>query len=238
MAWAGTTFIFVQLLQSVLGFSPLRAGIGLTPVALLTAVGGLASASLAARIGRRTAIVLDLTLQGIGAAVFLTYQLSGGYWTAITFLMIFTVGHPLVLPQCVASAMDSVPRERAGVASGATNTLRSAGVAFGVAIAGSIMSSSYRSHLSSIGGKSGLPGDLLGKAGRSIAAAISTSERTGGTVGAQLSNAARDAFEPALHTAMLSCVIMCALGIVVAAVWIPEMTSHADAGHGVAEALH
>jgi len=238
MAWAGTSFVFVQLLQSVLGFSPLRAGIGLTPVAVVAAIGGLASTPLAARFGRRIVIACGLAAQAIGAALFLTYQLSGGYWVAITYLIVFSAGQSLVFTQCVASAMDSVPRERSGVASGANNTMRQAGVAFGIAITGSIMSSSYRSHLAAAGDSLNLPADLVAKAGRSIASAVATAQDVGGTTGATLLGAAKDSFVPAFHTAMLAGLIFCVLGIIVAVIWIPEKPIHADAAPATAEPLH
>ena len=238
MAWAGTSFIFVQLLQSVLGFSPLRAGIGLTPVAVVSAVGGLASTPLATRIGRRITITFGLALQGAGAVLFLTYQLSGGYWTAITYLLVFSIGQSLVFTQCVASAMDAVPRVRSGVASGASNTLRTAGMAFGIAIIGSIMASSYRSHLTAIGSDLHLPADLVAKAGRSIASAVAESKAVGGDTGAALFGAAKDAFVPAFHSAMLVALICCILGIIVAAIWIPEKPTHADPDATRVEPLH
>ena len=238
MAWAGTSFIFVQLLQSVLGFSPLRAGIGLTPVAVVSAIGGLASTPVATRIGRRVTIACGLTMQGVGAALFLTYQLTGGYWVAITYLLVFTGGQSLVFTQCVASAMDSVPRERAGVASGANNTVRQMGVAFGIAITGSIMASSYRSHLSSIGATLGLPGELIATAGRSIASAAAVSKSVGGDAGTALFGAAKDAFVPAFHSAMLVALICCIVGIIVAAIWIPEKPTHADPDVTRVEPLH
>jgi MFS family permease len=231
MAWSGTAFIFVQLLQSVLGYSPLEAGLRLAPFAIVGAFGGLFGPPLAAKIGRKKAICLGLGTEGIGSALLFTYHLSGGYTTAAIYMTIFSAGQSVVFSQAIASVMDSVPREKSGVASGANNTCRQLGLAFGVALGGSILSSRYRSELATRSVSLGLDETTLDQAGKSIASAVQTSSKLPGAAGEGLLSAARDAFIPAMHSAMLFAVGMCVLGIAVTAIWLPDHRAALSHGH-------
>jgi EmrB/QacA subfamily drug resistance transporter len=220
-AWAGTAFVFVQLLQSVLGYSPLEAGLRLLPFAVVGALGGVLSTPLAIRVGRKLAICLGLGFQALGSALFLTYRISGGYLMAITFYLIFSTGQTVVFSQTIASAMDAIPREKAGVASGANNTVRQAGLAFGVAISGSLLSTTYRSELSDRTSGLGLDAQTLEQAGRSISSAVQVAEGLPADSGDGLLVAARGAFIPGLHAAMVVALLACLLGIVATAIWLP-----------------
>jgi len=220
-AWAGTNFLFVQLLQSILGYSPYEAGIRLIPFAAIGAVGGLCSAPLAGVFGRKRLVLTGLALQLSGAVMFLFYDSSQGYFTAMIYLLIFNGGQSVVFAQCIASVMESVPREKSGVASGANSTLRQSAMAFGIAISGSIFSTNYRSELRDGASQAGFDGDTIERAGRSVASAARLADDLGGETGARLFALTSDAFTSALHTAMLMAIGFCAIGIAVAAIWLP-----------------
>jgi EmrB/QacA subfamily drug resistance transporter len=220
-AWAGTAFVFVQLLQSVLGFSALKAGLALLPFAVMAVLGGLLSTPLAAIVGRKWAICLGLGCEALGSALFLTYRLSGGYPMAIAFYLVFSAGQTVVFSQTVAAAMDCIPREKAGVASGANNTLRQAALAFGVAISGSLLSSTYRSQLADRTAGLGFDAATVEKAGRSIGSAVQEAKTLPGSRGADLLVVARESFIPGLHAAMLVALIACLLGIAATIIWMP-----------------
>jgi hypothetical protein len=54
----------------------------------------------------------------------------------------------VAMPAATSAVMDVLPRERAGAGSALTNTARQVAVALGVAVLGSILAETYRSHLS------------------------------------------------------------------------------------------
>jgi EmrB/QacA subfamily drug resistance transporter len=222
MAWSGSAFMFVQLLQSVLGFSPLQAGLRVVPTAIIGACGSIAGVPLTLRYGRKRVIVFGLSLEAVGALLFLNFALSQGYAGAITYFLIFSAGQALVFSPCIASAMDSVPREKAGSASGANNTIRQVSLAFGVAITGSVMSSTYRDGLATRVSDSGLDAATIDKARKSIASAVQTAGELPQESGRRLLSAAKDAFVPAVHSSMLVAAVICVLGTVATIVWLPK----------------
>ncbi|MGE0305218.1 MAG: MFS transporter [Acidimicrobiia bacterium] len=227
-AWAGTNFLFVQLLQSILGYSPYEAGIRLIPFAAIGAVGGLCSAPLAGRIGRKRLVICGLLLQMAGAILFLFYDASQGYWIAMAYLLIFNGGQSVVFSQCIASVMESVPREKSGVASGANSTLRQSAMAFGIAISGSIFSTTYRSELRDRATEAGFDGATIETAGRSVASAARLATDLGGDAGDRLFAITSDSFTSAMHIAMIMAIGFCAIGLAVAAIWLPGRERRAD----------
>jgi DHA2 family multidrug resistance protein-like MFS transporter len=221
-AWSGTAFMFVQLLQSVLGYSPLEAGLRLAPIALISGLGGLASVPLVNRLGRKLVIIVGLIIEALGAAMFLTYHPSQGFGLAIFYYLIFSAGQSLVFAPCVASAMEAVPREKAGIASGANNTMRQVALAFGIAVSGSVLSSSYRHSLAGKRANLNLDPKTMDEAGRSIASAVQTAGHLPAQGSTNLLHAANDAFDPALHASMVVALLFCVVGIVASIVWLPK----------------
>ena len=219
---SGSLFMFAQLLQSVLGYGPLQAGIRLAPFAIIAAAAGLASVRLANIIGRKRAMVGGLLLEAAGAALFLFYNSSQGYVTAAVFFSLVILGQSIVYPHSIASVMESVPEEKAGVASGVSNTCRLLAFSLGVAIAGSVLSSSYRHGLRTRAASLGLDRGDVDEAGRSIATAVRTADKLGGAKGDGLLHAAREAFNPAVHGAMLVAVVICVVGAIASIAWLPN----------------
>jgi len=68
----------------------------------------------------------------------------------------------------------------------------------------------------------GVDQPTLDRASRSIAGAVRTAGDLPGTGGDRLLEAARDAFVPALHAWMLLATLICVMGAVVSAIWLPR----------------
>src|SRR6266540_2956996 len=140
-------FLFVaQYLQLVLGLSPLRAGLWSLP----SAVGFIIGSNLAPRILRhiRPAYVIGagLAMAAIGLAV-LT-QVGGSPNADLAILagasLVVSLGLAPVFTATTDLIVSSAPPERAGAASGISETGAELGGALGIAILGSIGVAVYR----------------------------------------------------------------------------------------------
>jgi DHA2 family integral membrane protein (MFS transporter) len=114
--------------------------------------------------------------------------------------------------------MQSLPREKAGSASALSNTFRQIGGALGIAVLGSVLSTSYRGGIEDSLGS--LPAGLRETAGESIEATLGVAAKLGGR-GQDLIGPANDAFLHAMHITALCGAAVAFLGAVVVALFLP-----------------
>lgn len=125
-------------LQSVLGKGPVDAGLALLPLSLVAFVAAAIAGRLTHGRSPRAALGGGSLLIGAGA---LLETLVGAHSSAgalLPGLVVAGIGAGCVVPTLAAAALGSVPHERSGMASGAVNTFRQLGYAFGVAIFGTV----------------------------------------------------------------------------------------------------
>lgn len=148
-------------LQNDLGFSPLIGGLCLLPSTLLAFLVPLAARRVADKLPAR--VMLSAGLLATGAGLALMHGLTAvSSWTAlIPGLALTGVGIGLANPAIAKTALGVCPPQRAGMASGISNTFRTGGLATGVAALGAI----FEHHLAtSLGAQLGHPDAQLAKA--------------------------------------------------------------------------
>ncbi len=138
-------FLSIQYQGYVLGSSTLESALGVVPPVLgygLTPVGPL----LARRIGRRAVIVLAMLLAAFGAVVCAGMAVAGveSYWTFAIGAGLIWSGVGLAMAPPTEMIIESVPREKQGVASAVNDLSRELSAALGIAIAGSAFNAAYR----------------------------------------------------------------------------------------------
>jgi len=211
-------FLFVaQYLQLVLGLSPLRAGLWSLP----SAGGFIVGSNLAPRILRqlRPAYVIGagLVLAAVGLGVLTQVgRFAGGSHdlaTLATASLIVSLGLAPVFTATTDLIVSSAPPERAGAASGISETGAELGGALGIAILGSIGAAIYRSQLASTL-PAGVPSDAAAAARDTLGAAVGVAGHLPDDAGTALLNAAREAFTQGLQvTAAISAAIAVAIAI-------------------------
>jgi len=144
-AMFGTLFFVSQYLQFVLGYSALRSGAALVPVAVVLMVVAPLSARLVARIGTKVVVTMGLLLVAAGLLLFSTVSVDSGYPLVGAVLVIIGAGMGLAIAPATDSIMGAVPPEKAGVGSAMNDTTREIGGALGVAIMGSLTAAAYTS---------------------------------------------------------------------------------------------
>jgi hypothetical protein len=96
--------------------------------------------------------------------------------------------------------MSSVPRDKAGIGSAMNDTTRELGTSLGVAVLGSLLSSSYASHLPA--SVDALPPAAADAVRSSLGGAMAVGQQIGGPGGEQLMSAARDAWTSGLQLSL------------------------------------
>jgi predicted MFS family arabinose efflux permease len=135
----GALFLMSQFFQTVLGYTPLEAGIRLLPWAAPPMVVAPIAGVLADRYGNRPFMALGLALQAAGLAwVALIAAPDVGYAQLGVALTIAGIGTSFCFPTVANAIMGSVPLNEAGVASGTNSTIRELGGVLGVAVLASV----------------------------------------------------------------------------------------------------
>jgi EmrB/QacA subfamily drug resistance transporter len=146
---AFSAFTYVSIwLQSVLGLSPIQAG--LTGLPMSVAAFGVSAAIGRFLHGSRPGPIIGggLLFIGVGGLISGVLVHGSASWPAlIPGFVVVGIGVGLATPTLGSAAMGSVPMQRGGMAAGAVNTARQLGFAFGIAALGSVFATRAQSVL-------------------------------------------------------------------------------------------
>ena len=226
-------FLFVaQYLQLVLGLSPLQAGLWSVP----SAGGFIVGSQLAPRIVRRFrpayVIGAGLALAAVGLAVLTQVGGSADLAILVVASVIISLGLAPVLTLTTDLIVGSAPPERAGAASGISETGAELGGALGLSVLGSIGVAVYRSALAD-NLPAVVPNETAAIARDTLGAAVAVAEQLPDRLGAVVLDVARDAFVQGVH---LTAAIAAVVAIAVAVLAVVTLRSH-DAAPSGSEAL-
>ncbi|MEV6106396.1 DHA2 family efflux MFS transporter permease subunit [Streptomyces sp. NPDC051940] len=139
----GALFMFVQLMQTALRYSPLEAGVRILPWTATPVVVAPLAGALADRIGNRPLLVGGMALQAAGLAwVASAAGVDASYGDLVGGLVTAGVGISMCLAPVANAVVGAVPPAEAGVASGVNNAVRQLGGAVGVAVASAVFAHS------------------------------------------------------------------------------------------------
>jgi len=209
-------FLFVaQYFQLVLGLSPLQAGLWSLP----SSVGFIVGSNLAPRFVHRVRpiFVLGTTLTMAALALWMLTQVAGttGLLVAVGASVVISLAMSPVFTLTTELIVGSAPPEKAGVASGISETGSELGGALGLAILGSIGTARYRSVLGSALPE-GIPPEAVGTALDTLGSAVVVAGQLPDPLGEALLASAREAFVQGLHlAAAISAIVALASAILV-----------------------
>jgi len=221
-------FLFVaQYLQLVVGLSPLEAGFWSVP----SAIGFIVGSNAAPRIVRhvRAAYVMGagLALAAIGLGVLTQVGATDGLPTVIAGSIIISLGLAPVLSLTTELIVGSAPPERAGAASGISETGAELGGALGISILGSVGVALYRSHVAA-GLPAGVPADAAVVARDTLGGAVAVAGQLPGQLGSAVLDVARDAFVQGMQVAATISAVLALAVAVLAVVMLRNVGSGAD----------
>ncbi len=139
LSLSANVFLMPFFLQLALGYSPLHAGLLMTPTALAIVVVAPLSGWLSDRLGARLLSTWGMAINTATLFWLSTLTLKATYHDVLIRLIILGVGQGLFQSPNNSSVMGSAPRDRLGIASGFLAMMRTIGQVVGTALAGVIL---------------------------------------------------------------------------------------------------
>jgi MFS transporter, DHA2 family, multidrug resistance protein len=208
----GIEVFVAQYFQLVLGYSPLEAGLWSVPAAAAFVVGSQLTPPLAARVRPPVAMLGGIVVAIAGVALLAQVGESGGPGLLVAGLVILSLGMAPLFTLAADLALGSAPPERAGAASGISETSSELGGALGLALMGTIGTAVYRNETAEA-----FPEGVAGEANDTLAGAIAVADRLPQALAAEVLEPAREAFVQGLQVAAtVSGVLVAAAAVMVA----------------------
>ncbi|HEY6278953.1 MAG TPA: MFS transporter [Streptosporangiaceae bacterium] len=214
----GALFFLSFYLQSVHGYSPLKAGLLSLPFAAGQLLLAPRTATLVRRYGAKSVVASGLMLVTVALIGYQMLGVGTPVWLLGVLFFVQGAGMGTVMPPATEAVMSVVPRERAGAGSAITNTARQVSAALGIAVLGSILAQVYRGQLGSH--LNVLPPAARSAASGSITATQAVASRLG-AAGKDLAGFADTAFVHAMHVTTIASAAITLLGVVVVLIWMP-----------------
>jgi EmrB/QacA subfamily drug resistance transporter len=142
-AFAYLTYTSIWL-QSILNLSPIGAGLAVSPLALAAFVVSGGGGKLLHRMAPQFPVGGGLLFVGVGVLLMTDVSASSSWVALVPGLVVSGIGVGMASPVLMSAVLASVPRERAGMASGAVNTFRQLGYALGIAVLGTFFATRIR----------------------------------------------------------------------------------------------
>ena len=187
VAFAGlttATFLLPFLLEQGRGFSPIEAGLLLTPVPITMALVAPFSGAASDRFGPRVPASAGMAILVLGILSLTQLPVDFGLPDLIWRLVLVGIGQGMFMSPNSSAVLGSVPRPRVGTASGTLAQMRVNGQALGIALSGAVVATRLPFHLAQFGD------------------------------GAPTAAARNAALAGAIHDAFVLAAIICCLGIV------------------------
>jgi EmrB/QacA subfamily drug resistance transporter len=169
-AMMGVFFFLALYMQDILHYSPLEAGVRFLPSTLMIVGVAPVAGRLSDRFGPRWLIAGGLVLVAASLFSFSRIAVDSGYLDLLPGFMLLGIGIAMTMSPMTSAAMNAVPVQKAGIASGVLSMFRMVGGSLGIAVTGAIFQGLVSSKLDS----------LLGGTGVTAAQRESISDQLGG----------------------------------------------------------
>jgi EmrB/QacA subfamily drug resistance transporter len=137
-AMLGVFFFLALYMQNILGYSALEAGVRFLPSTLMIVLVAPVAGRLSDRVGPRWLIAGGLAVVAASLFSFSGIAVDSSYGELLPGFTLLGIGIALTMSPMTSAAMNAVPVEKAGIASGVLSTFRMIGGSLGVAVTGAI----------------------------------------------------------------------------------------------------
>ena len=218
----GSLFLLTQYLQSVHGFSPLKAGAVVIPQAAMMMMMAPLSTVFVRRFGNKLVVGFGLVVVAVSLGAFGLLSVDAPLWQILVITLLMGVGMGNVMAPATDSIMGSLPRAKAGVGSAMNDTTRQTGGAIGVAVLGSILASKFHSSMSAAAAGHHLPATVSSAIHTDIGSALTIAHTPTGAPFAQtIGLIARESFVTAFHLASYVGAAVIVLAAAAVFIWLP-----------------
>ena len=204
---AGIFLFIAQYLQLVLGLSPLVAGLWTVPSSGGLIAGSLLAPMIVRRVRPAFVMAGGLALSAVGFGLLTQVNPASGLAVLVIASVVLTLGVAPVGTLATDVIVGSAPPERAGAASGISETGAEFGGALGIAILGSIGTAVYCSQVADAV-PADVPPDAAEAARDTLGGAVAAADGLPGQLGTQLLDAAREAFAQGLQLSSIMSVAL------------------------------
>jgi EmrB/QacA subfamily drug resistance transporter len=141
-AFTAVLLYLPQLMEKLLAFSPLQAGIGMLPLLGAFAVVSFAAAPLAAHLGTKPVIVAGAACMAVGPWLLSGFGIGSAFNALIPGMVVTGIGLGLVYPTITTAGVTAIDPARASLAGGIIYMFQLAGGAIGLGLTTTIVASS------------------------------------------------------------------------------------------------
>ncbi len=207
-------FLFVaQYLQLVVGLSALEAGLWSLPSAAAFIVGSQLAPRIVQRVRPAYLIGGGLGIGAAGLGMLVNVGTTDGLGLLIAASVVISIGLAPVFGLTTELIVGSAPPERAGAASGISETAAELGGALGIAILGSVGVAIYRAEMAA-GLPASVPAGAAAAARDTLGGAVAVAADLPSELGATVLRIAQEAFVAGMHlTSGIATVIAFGLAI-------------------------
>jgi MFS transporter, DHA2 family, multidrug resistance protein len=226
----GIEVFVAQYFQLVLGYSPLEAGLWSVPGAAAFVVGSQLTPPLAARVRPPVAMLGGIVVAIVGVALLTRAGAADGPGLVVAGIVILSLGLAPLFTLAADLAVGSAPPERAGAASGISETSSELGGALGLAILGTVGTAVYRDQTADAFPPE-MPAEAAATASDTLGGAVQVADRLP-LFAADVLEPAREAFTQGLQVAATVSGVV----VVAAAAMVARLLRRGDELHEAEEA--
>jgi MFS transporter, DHA2 family, multidrug resistance protein len=147
----GSLVLLPILLQTLLGYPSLQAGIAMAPRGLGSFLGMPMIGLLIGRVDARKMVAAGLFVGGLTLLWLGQLNLSAGYWDFFWPQFVQGFALSMLFVPLTTISMDPIPRERMGNATSLFNLMRNIGGSIGIAITGTMLARQQQVHYQTLG---------------------------------------------------------------------------------------
>jgi DHA2 family multidrug resistance protein-like MFS transporter len=201
-------FLFVaQYLQLVVGLSPLEAGLWSLPSAIAFIAGSQLAPRIVHRVRPAHLVGGGLAVASVGLLMLAQAGVDGGLPILVAASIVISIGLAPVFGLTTELIVGSAPPERAGAASGISETAAELGGALGIAVLGTLGVAIYRGRVASEI-PAAVPDGAVAAVQDTLGGAVAVASELPAALGSAVLDVAREAFVSGMHiTSAIAAVI-------------------------------
>jgi EmrB/QacA subfamily drug resistance transporter len=128
----GSTYVMPVFVQTIIGFTPLLAGLMMMPAGIMLAFIFPLAGRLADAMPASTMIIGGLLLFSLGFALMAMADIDTTFWTLVGMVMVSRLGLGFINPSLNSSSLKALPADKVRQGAGIANFMRQLGGAFGI----------------------------------------------------------------------------------------------------------
>ena len=226
----GAFFFIFQYLQLVAGLSPLRAGVVTLPFSAAFIVGAMLAPAIVKRVSPADVMAGGLVLATIGFVMLTQVGADSDVALLVASTVVFSLGLAPLFTLTNDLIIGSAPPERAGAASGISETGAELGGALAIALLGTLGTAVYRNRLDE-DLPAGVPDESVEAASSTLGGAVAVADELPPRLADELLDAAQAAFTVGLQVSALVSAVIAAGSAVLAAILLRGLKLGSETEH-------